>query len=182
MDCWLLNIIKTEDKKVFKVNWPFSRTTTQTIAKPTSNQTTSHHVQRKHYCCLHRCFSCTISVSAKSHAAAVKHYNTVLRAKQVTSGSKVVLESAYGFRFRIDASNSSSLRLSFRLGLPPNVSREAIAHALSGSASRPRKSRSGTTVTDRFGVTWTLSWLLYLFNNYSWQFSSKHILDLLAVS
>lgn len=102
-------------------------------------------------------FPSTITISARSHAAAVKHYRTVLRAKQVTSGPKTVLESAYGFRFRIDASNSSSSRTCVRLGLPSNVSREAIARALGGSASRPRKGRSGTTVSDRFGVTWTLA-------------------------
>ncbi len=102
-------------------------------------------------------FPSTIKISVRSHSAAVDHYKTVLRAKQVTTGSEVVLESDYGFRFRVDASNSSSSRPSVRLALPLNMDRMAVARAIGGSNSRPRLERTGTVVTDRFGVTWTLA-------------------------
>ena len=54
-------------------------------------------------------FPSNIPVSSRNHAAAVRHYKSALWARQVNSSSgRVVLESAYGFQFRVDAQSSSS--------------------------------------------------------------------------
>ncbi len=110
-------------------------------------------------------FPNTIVVSSRSHTAAIRHYKSALQARQVSSGSRVVLESAFGFKFRIDGSrsstsssrSSSSSTTAVRLGLPSNINREAVARALSRNSSRPRSSRNGIVVTDPFGLTWTIA-------------------------
>lgn len=103
-------------------------------------------------------FPSNISVFSRSHTAAVAHYKKVFRAKQIqngSTGSKAVLESAYGFRFRVDTSRTQSSS-TVRLALPPKANREAIALALAGSRYQIRKQRTGIVVVDPFRVTWTL--------------------------
>ncbi len=101
-------------------------------------------------------FPSTISISSRSHSAAVRHYKSALQARQVSTGSRVVLQSAFGFKFRVDASSSSSRNSSIRLALPSNINREAVARALSSNSSRPKLSRAGVVAADPFGVTWML--------------------------
>ncbi len=112
-------------------------------------------------------FPSTILVPAAKHSAAVRFYKKALRAKQIASGSSkgcTVLESALGFRFRVDArsggsssSSSSSSRFSVRLSLPPRSDRATVARALA-SGGYVSHQRSGLVVTDPFMVTWTLAW------------------------
>lgn len=101
-------------------------------------------------------FPSTITMSARSHHAAIRHYKSALQARQLTTSNQVVLKSAFGFKFRVDASNSSSSS-SVRLALPSHVNREAVARALGKNSSRPKNSRAGIVVTDPFGVKWVLS-------------------------
>lgn len=103
-------------------------------------------------------FPSTVPVGSRSHSAAVRHYKSALRARQLnSSGSRIVLESSYGFQFRVDSRtsfSSSSSRTSVRLALPSRPIREAVARALGGSHEhRPRVHRTGIIVTDPFGIT-----------------------------
>lgn len=100
-------------------------------------------------------FPSTISIPVRDFAAAVEHYKTALRAELVTTGTKVVLRSAYGFQFRVDQTTSLSPMASVRLELPSNVNRMTVAQAIGGSV--PKRDRSGIVIHDRFGVTWTLA-------------------------
>ena len=112
-------------------------------------------------------FPNTIVVHSRSLTAAVRHYKSALQARQISSGSRVVLQSVFGFKFRVQSTSSSagsSSRSSsttststVRLGLPSNIDREAIARALGSNSSRPRRSRDGIVVTDPFGVKWVLA-------------------------
>ena len=102
-------------------------------------------------------FPSTITISTRSYASAVRHYKSALQARQITSGSRAVLQSAFGFKFRVDASSHASSNTSVRLALPSNIGHEAVARALCKRSAKPRKSRAGIVVTDAFGVTWTLA-------------------------
>jgi len=114
----------------------------------------------------HGVFPSNISVSARNHSGAIRHYKSALRARQVTasggsssSGSRgIVLESAYGFQFRVDArSSSSSASSRVRLSLPARTNRQAVARALGGANGRPQVHRSGIVVKDPYGVTWVIA-------------------------
>ncbi len=100
-------------------------------------------------------FPSSLSVDSKKHSAAVRHYKKALRATVVKQGSQVVLESAYGFRFKVNASRGSS-GTSVRLSLPNSGHRGSVARAL-GAGGRVSHHRSGLVVHDPFGVTWTLA-------------------------
>lgn len=101
-------------------------------------------------------FPSSFSIESKKHAAAVRHYKRALRASVVKTGSQIVLESSYGFRFKVNPSRSSS-QTSVRLSLPNSGQRGNIARAL-GAGGRVSHHRTGLVVQDPYGVTWTLAW------------------------
>lgn len=98
-----------------------------------------------------------ISISSRSHASAVRLYKSVFQARQLTTGNQVILQSAFGFKVRIDVSSHYPNTSTVRLALPSTISREAVARALCKNSLKPRSSRSGIVVTDAFGVKWTLA-------------------------
>lgn len=97
-------------------------------------------------------FPATIQISSRSHPAAIYHYKRALRARQLAGGptTKVTLESAFGFRFRVDAAPRSTFG-AVRLELPRNANHESVARALGGGNARIVRGRTGKRVTDPFG-------------------------------
>ena len=100
-------------------------------------------------------FPGTVAVPSRQHSYAVAHYKRAFRASIKSSGSRTVLESVFGFHFRVDAAKSSSrTSTTIRLSLPQTVDRVSVAKSL---GTRATKSRAGLIVKDPYGITWTIA-------------------------
>lgn len=105
-----------------------------------------------------------ICVGIRQHSAAVFHYVNALRARILppwsTGGgvNRVVLESYYGFRLRIDAVRDMRTN-SMSLSLPPTVDRMFVARAIMGRPGIVQITyvQSCLIVTDPFSITWSIS-------------------------
>lgn len=100
----------------------------------------------------------TAMVLPNTFRSAVAFYKSKLRARETasSSGNYVRLESAYGFRLKVEkAPSAAAAGNSVRLALAASVDKMRVARALGGGAA-VRRARSGLVVTDPFGVRWTI--------------------------
>ncbi len=99
----------------------------------------------------------TLLIPQNLHASAVNFYKSRLYARNITPSGKryVVLESSFGFRFKVDKSTTRSSGGNVRLTLSSTSDRRRIARALSANG---RYSERGSTYVsvDPYGVTWTI--------------------------
>lgn len=117
-----------------------------------------------------------VCIPGCNYDAAVAFYKSSLNARIVggRTPNSVVIESAFGFRVRINRVHSSSASLSSsrvsvqvkasadngaRFGHTVPASR--VAYTL-GNGGRVKHSRKGLSVMDQYGVRWTVAWLSYI--------------------
>lgn len=98
-------------------------------------------------------FPNTVQIDTRHHGYAIQHYKRAFNARERSLGSRVTLESSHGFRFRVDAVRSPSMR-SVRLALPYTANRMKVAEKLGRHVSRTRQ---GLKVTDPYNVTWYIA-------------------------